>query len=512
MAEVFLARDVSVAPARLCVLKRILPEHSKNPDYLKMFHDEARLASSMSHQNVVKVFELARSANGPFIVMEYLAGQDLFDVINRAHKQGSFLPWDFAVAITAEAAAGVGYAHQLKGHDGSPLNIVHRDLTPSNVFVTWDGVVKVLDFGIAHAQRRLAKTQAGMVKGKAHYLAPEQITGKPFDGRADQFALGVVLYELLTGRPMFDRDNELAVLHAILEAARPDVRAVRPDVPDELFDVLSRATATEPSHRYPTMQAFREALLACLGGEVRRDALADRLRSSFATEFETHARLMGRLATAGTDELSKLYDKARHADASSSKPTEMVDTSQYKLGRAPLYVAAAIVAAILVGVAIAASSKPPAPAADGIITIRSEPVGARVTIDGTPTPWSTPFVADRLTMGKHKVTLLHPERAEYSAEVELTRERAAATVDVVLPKLVASLELQVVPDDAAVTVDGAPVDGGVIELSAGEEHVVKAVSAGYVEQAVTVELGPGERKRVELALEKELVGETDAGP
>ncbi|MEW6434500.1 MAG: serine/threonine-protein kinase [Myxococcota bacterium] len=512
MAELFLARDLSTTPPRLCVIKRILPALAKNPDYTKMFHDEGRIASLMTHPNIVRVFETVRSPSGPFLVMEFLAGQDLHDVAQRARRKGVYLPWDFALGLVLGAAEGIGYAHQLTGADGQPLNVVHRDLTPSNILVTWDGVVKVLDFGIAHAEHRLAKTRTGMVKGKAQYLAPEQITGQPLDGRVDQFALAVVLYQLLTGRSMFDKDNELACLHAILEGERPRVRAVRGDVPESVDQVIARATAVEPAQRFPSMEAFRDALSACVGAEVTRESIGARVRELFAGEFEAHAQLMGQLSSAGTDELRRLYEKARHAEANevsrSARTVMMPEPHAVKGARRPIAlsaVGAALLVAAGLGVALRPKKAPPAPT--GSIVVRSEPPGASVVLDGRPTTWSTPVVLDQQPLGRHRIEVRHPDRKPFARDVSLAAEAASATVDVVLPPLSGSLRVVVDVPGARVTLDGQPLtlSGGVAtvaELVAGEAHRVRAEAPGFLPREVEVRVGADEAAEVTLELQR----------
>lgn len=509
MAEVFLARDLGASPPRLCVLKRILPDLAKNPEYTKMFHDEGRIASLMMHPNIVRVFETVRSAQGPFLVMEYLAGQDLHDVAVRARRNGLFIPWDFAVGLVIEAAEGIGYAHQLKGPDGQGLQIVHRDLTPSNVFVTWDGVVKVLDFGIAHAQHRMAKTQAGMVKGKAQYLAPEQITGKPIDGRVDQFALAVVLYQLLTGRPMFDRDNELACLHAILEGRRPRVREVRQDVPEALDEVIQRATAVDPDARFPSMKVFRDALGQCVGAEVTRESMGARLRELFKGEFESHAQLMGKLASAGTDELRNLYERARHPEPDGepgSARTEMMAEPHRPQRRAWLVPALAGLAALASAVGLVAATRKPPPPPRGSIVVRSDPPGAAVMLDGQATTWSTPVVLDDLALGPHRLTLSHPERRSLEREVTLAAEGPSPTIDVALPPLVGVLAIKVTPPGARVTIDGRPVGlaGGeaqVPDVVAGDSHRVRVEAPGYLTREESVSVRPDETVALTIELD-----------
>jgi serine/threonine-protein kinase len=400
----------------------------------------------------------------------------------------------------------------LKGPDGQPLQIVHRDLTPSNVIATWDGVVKVLDFGIVHAQHRMAKTQAGMVKGKAQYLAPEQITGRSMDGRVDQFALAVVLFELLTGRPMFNQDNELACLHAILEGERPLASAVRKDVPAAVDEVIGRATRVDPAARYPSMKAFRDALFDCLGAEVTREALGSRLRELFSGEFESHAQLMGRLssANAGTDELRNLYEKARHADEAdggSNARTEMMPAPhRAPLPRGAMQIGVGVaVAVLLLGVVAVTSKRKPAPPPEGAITLRSDPPGSAVVLDGKATTWSTPVVLDHLPLGPHRLRLTHPERGAFEREVILTAEDRTPTLDLTLPPPPGALVVRVDPASARVTIDGTPLplvdgEGRAAELSPGH-HQVRVQAPGFTPRQFDAEITAEETSELEVVLE-----------
>jgi serine/threonine-protein kinase len=219
--------------------------------------------------------------------------------------------------------------------------------------------------------------------GYAHQLKGPD--GQPLDGRADQFAPVVVLYQLLTGKPMFDQDTELAFLHAILEGKRPAVREVRPDVPKALDQVVARATEVRPDESFPSVKVFRDALHACLGAEVTREALGARLRELFAVEFESHAQLMGKLSTAGTDELRRLYAGARHSEAEGAGgPTELVampHATPPRPARTYALIACVALLALAGAVGLGARTKRPPEAPTGSITVRSDHAGAA-------DPWS----------------------------------------------------------------------------------------------------------------------------
>ncbi len=521
MAEIFLARDVEATPPRLVVLKRILPAQARNPDFVKMFHDEARLASLLVHPNVVKVFELGRGPAGPFMVMEYLAGLDLFEVIRRARRANLFVPWEFAVRVVIEAAEGVHAAHALRAPDGSSMNVIHRDLTPSNLFVTWDGGVKVLDFGIAHAERRLAKTRAGTVKGKAQYLAPEQITGDPVDGRADQFALAAVLFELLTNTSMFPVDNELAALKSILASDRRAVSTLRTGVPEALDEILQLATSLDRERRFADMRGFADALRTVLGATTRgatRDAIALPLRSLFPTEFDLHATFMGKLAAAGADELRQLATEKplELPDENSMVPTQVMNTAPVRPSREQPppnpppraiwgWVLLGALGVVLAGLIVRRiATRPPPPVPTGTLTVRSEPPGATVVIDGRPTAWTTPFVVDTMPLGPHHVRVEHPDRKPLEVDVTVLAGRPI-TIDSELPRFTGTLSVRVTPMTANVSLDGTPValhDGAqeFNEVTAGEPHQLSVEAPGFRSQTRSFETQVDETTSVEIDL------------
>lgn len=261
MAEVFLARLQGLEGfEKLVVLKRILPVHAQNPDFVRMFIDEARTAADLRHPNVVSVTDVGRDGGTYFIAMEYLHGVDLGQLSARCVQAGERVPLEHALQIVADAAAGLHYAHTKHDLQGQPLHIVHRDISPQNVLVTFDGVTKVLDFGIAHARRRGTKTDAGVVKGKYGYLSPEQLEGAALDARSDLFALGIVLWELTTLRRLFHRPSDAEVLRAVMECRVPRPSTVVPDYPQALEDVVLTALAPKPEQRFADGLAMQKAL------------------------------------------------------------------------------------------------------------------------------------------------------------------------------------------------------------------------------------------------------------
>ena len=259
MAEVFLA--VAMGPAgfhKLQVVKRLRPHLAEDPDLCAMFLDEARLAARLNHRNVVQTNEVDRVDGQYFMAMEYLDGQPLHRVIVQARKVRRALSPALISRVLCDALAGLHYAHELADYDGAPLGVVHRDVSPQNVFVTYDGQVKIVDFGIAKAARRAVETATGVIKGKVSYMAPEQAFGD-VDRRADVFSVGVVLWELLADRRLWLDMGDPEILTALVHAV-PRLQDHRPDVDPELARICDRALALDRDERYPTAAALRADL------------------------------------------------------------------------------------------------------------------------------------------------------------------------------------------------------------------------------------------------------------
>ncbi|HEY8431255.1 MAG TPA: protein kinase, partial [Sandaracinaceae bacterium] len=240
MAEILLAReDAEGAGSRHLVVKRILPEYEREPAFVEMFLDEARVMMRLKHPNVCHVYKFGQQDGTHFIAMEWVHGASLGKLIRRARKMGG-IPVAIACKIIALIAEALDHAHTAKDDDGNPLGIVHRDVTPDNVMISYDGAVKLLDFGIAKADARAHKTQAGVVKGKFAYMAPEQCRAKPLDHRVDVFALGVCLYEALTGQPLYRRETEFETMEAIVRGPVPKLADRLKNPPAALEHIIAR--------------------------------------------------------------------------------------------------------------------------------------------------------------------------------------------------------------------------------------------------------------------------------
>jgi eukaryotic-like serine/threonine-protein kinase len=269
MALVFL----SVVPGpmgvnKLLVVKLLRDELSQDGDFVTMFQNEARLATRLNHANVVQTYEIGVEEGHHYLAMDYLDGQPLHAVLRKASRGG--VPLEVHVRILAEMLAGLHHAHTLKDFDGTELHVVHRDVSPQNVFLTYDGQVKVVDFGIAKAAGAASSTQAGVFKGKLAYVAPEQASGDPVDVRADIFSVGVMLWEAIACRRFAQIDSQTAILARRISGMEPRIREVVPDADAELADICDRAMAHSPSDRFASAQEFRDALETFLDRFSRR--------------------------------------------------------------------------------------------------------------------------------------------------------------------------------------------------------------------------------------------------
>ena len=258
MAEVFLARADGIGGfERLLVIKRILPELASDTEFVRMFLDEARIAATLHHTSIVQVHEVDIADGQVFYAMEHLHGQDVATTLRRLTERAMRMPLGNAIAIIAAVAAGLHYAHEQCSSDGQPLNIVHRDVAPNNVIVTYDGNVKLIDFGIAKAANNLSRTRFGLFKGKLPYASPEQCRCELVDRRTDVFSLGVVLYELTTGQRLFTADNEYELIRVVSEAVVPRPRLRDKSYPRDLEAIVLKALAQNRDDRYPSAYALQ---------------------------------------------------------------------------------------------------------------------------------------------------------------------------------------------------------------------------------------------------------------
>ncbi len=303
-AEIYLARIGGTAGFEKYVVVKCLHDHlADDQDFVKMFLDEARISATLDHSNIVQTFELGEYQNRYYMVMEFLAGLSLAMVVRRAGERlpGGMLPVPLVLNIAAQACAGLHYAHE-RTQGGKPLNLVHRDISPQNLVVSFEGIVKVVDFGIARAEYRETKTKAGTIKGKFAYMSPEQCVANAVDRRTDVFALGVIVHELLTGRRLFKRNSPYETYQAVLECAVEPPSRINNQLDPSLDAVVMKAIAKDKEQRYASAEAFGDALLGYLHHRGKSSGANDLGRffdQSFSQEIEEHSERMRELIQAG---------------------------------------------------------------------------------------------------------------------------------------------------------------------------------------------------------------------
>jgi len=255
MAEIFLARTLGPSGfEKLVVLKKILPKYAGNRRFVQLFLEEAKLAASLDHPNIAQVYDIGTVDGGYFFTMEYLHGQDVRSILHRTWRTGDRFPIEHAVQIARHVASALHFAHEKQRGDGTVLGIVHRDVSPSNIIVTYDGATKLLDFGVAKTAASTVKTRTGALKGKVAYMSPEQAKGAPIDRRSDIFSLGIVLWEMVTTQRLYRGENDLATLQLIITHPPKRPTAIRPECPRELERIVLRALADDPGARYQTAE------------------------------------------------------------------------------------------------------------------------------------------------------------------------------------------------------------------------------------------------------------------
>ena len=285
MAEVWLARQMGIEGfQKNLVVKRILPHLAEDREFVEMFRNEALIAARFNHPNIAQVYEFGEANGTYYIAMEFIHGEDLGRVMRKAASTGQWVAQPLAIRIVAAACEGLYYAHSRTDEAGRPLRVVHRDISPQNILISFDGSVKLVDFGIAKAADQASLTKSGAIKGKFAYMAPEQAVGKPLDGRADIFAIGLVLYELITGVRPLKRDSELATLQAAMECAIDPPSRVA-DIPKEWDPVVMRAVAKNADDRYSSARQFARALEDILVGQrlvVGSEQISELMETLFA--------------------------------------------------------------------------------------------------------------------------------------------------------------------------------------------------------------------------------------
>ncbi len=290
MAEVWRGKTFGAGGfERLVAIKRILPNIAEDEEFISMFIDEAKITVQLNHANIAQIYELANISNSYFIAMEYISGKDMRAVFDRCRKRGEPAPIPLTCYLIAKCCEGLDYAHRNKDRAGRDMNIVHRDVSPQNALISYDGEVKVIDFGIAKAAGKATKTQAGILKGKFGYMSPEQIRGLPLDRRSDVFAIGICLYEMLTGERLFVGDSDFSVLEKVRKVEVLPPSHFNRRIPDSLEKIVMKALAKDVEDRYQYASEVADDLqrfLVTTEAVFGRKDLAAFMKATFAEEVE----------------------------------------------------------------------------------------------------------------------------------------------------------------------------------------------------------------------------------
>ncbi len=351
MAAVYAVRRTGIGGFdKVLAMKTMLPHLADEAQPVERFLDEARIASQISHPSVIHVLDVGTHEGLPYLIMEFLRGQPLSTTARKAKQSGRLLSLGFRLGVLARTAEGLAGAHHTSGSDGTPLGVVHRDVSPQNIHIGYDGTVKVVDFGIAAARGRIANTQSGEFRGKLAYASPEQIrrTGD-LDARTDVWAMGVVAWELLAARRLFRGEDEPATLYNVLEMPVPELVSVAHDVPKDVSDWVGRCLCRDIEKRPADLEEFARVLdLAAVGAQAgRRADISKEMNELFREE---RAREDERLAAAqrGADDLPPIQK-----EQTGGSLTALSQQAEQKTGRPKLLVLGLLAAALLAGVVFA---------------------------------------------------------------------------------------------------------------------------------------------------------------
>lgn len=538
MGEIYLARTRGMAGfEKNCIIKTILPHLAEEEEFVTKFLDEGRIVVQLVHGNIVPVFDMGDEAGEVYMAMEYIPGRDLREVTKRLAARSKVMPVDLALFIAGEVCKGLDYAHRKKDGDGESLGIVHRDVSPSNVLISREGEIKLIDFGIARAAGRLSKTVSGRIQGKFCYMSPEQASGRPLDGRSDIFSAGLVLYELLTGFRPFEGGTDLESLDLVRQCEFDPPGALNAEIPQEVDDIVTKALAKDPDERYQSADTFQIALLQYLystGSSPTPNDLSaflselfpeglerEELKSARGSGSPVPQKVMsldealdfelGRLdsSPSATGEVDPHETTAISADIpiqtpstktrvpntppqateeSNSMSVDVPMPSEEKKRRGVLVVVALLLVALLGGAFVMTTSS------KGKRIIATEPPGAQISVNGLLIPGAVTPHELKLEEGEHKVTLELEghERIEVNLQIEPGEEQGPAIVRL-RKKATAegpqTFQLHATPEHVELIVDGAVLASPTITLKPGEVITIMARASGCKSVSKQIEYG-----------------------
>ncbi|EYF01287.1 serine/threonine protein kinase [Chondromyces apiculatus] len=541
MAELYLALHRSVASfEKLVVIKRILPSMNQDRAFIEMLLHEARIAATLSHPNIVQIFDVGQHDGCYFIAMEHIHGEDVRSIVRAMRRKSvAEFPLEHALTICLGMCAGLAYAHEKRDLEGGVLDIVHRDISPQNVVVTFTGDVKIVDFGVAKSVQAGDEAEDGkLLKGKAPYMSPEQARGDAIDWRSDIFAVGVVLFELTTGRRLFKGSSEYETLHMITERDYPRPVELKPGYPPALDAIVMKALAKRREDRYQSAREMQGELEAFIREErvaASQVGLSSWMRFLFEEKLDQQKAVLQDIkqladvlsAEHPTPDEEQMGSGAGMIAGSGVSPAPAPRRSSTGIAIAAVSVLAVVAASVLylrAGQPTRGDADPgrapggtgqrdapgdvaqaaPAPTR-GSLEITTDPPGCSIWISGDLQQEVTPTRIDNLPLGRELELKLTREGLEpHREKIVLTATEASRTITRKMALGSVTIALKVTPR-AAVWVDGVPWKGDpdrIEGITAGEEHKIVLAADGYVPKTLTINARPGETRSIEERLFK----------
>jgi serine/threonine-protein kinase len=514
MAEIFLGIQRSMAGfEKLIVIKRVLPKLAEDKEFVNMLLDEARIAATLNHPNVAHIYDVGVNDGQYFIAMEHVHGEDIRSIVRQMKKKGvTSFPIEHGLAIVLGCCAGLAYAHEKRDLDGQPMDIVHRDVSPQNILVTFSGDVKLVDFGIAKAGRTpVEESKSGKLKGKIPYMSPEQAQGLELDARSDVFSLGVMLFELCTGRRLFKGTSEYDTMRLIVEGDYPRPRTLNPNMPPRLEEIILRALAKDRDQRYQSAREFQSDLESFIRAErlaVSPLSLGEWMQGLFSEKLEQQKQMLqeGRqLAEVIAAQIAE--EEAEAAEALRS------GVHQRKASKVP-WILLVLVILGAIGTTAWFLTRPPRttgpPTGPGVLEITSDPPGAAIWLDGDRRSERTPATLRDLPVGAtYTVKLTADGFAPGTTQVRLTEDEPTATIEETLERPSAAdfavINVRTVPAGATILLDGEATEqvtpATIPQILPGVEHTLALALEGYVTRSVDLTLSAGQVEDLAFDLE-----------
>jgi serine/threonine-protein kinase len=551
MAEIYLALHRSIQGfEKLVVIKRILPQFCQDEEFIQMFLAEARIAATLNHPNIIQIFDVGSVGRDYFIAMEYVHGEDLRSIVGQMRKKAhKTFPAELALAITRGLLKGLAYAHDHKGLDGEPLDIIHRDISPQNTIVTFQGEVKIVDFGIASAQLKElgdgGEGGRGALRGKFPYMSPEQCRGRQMDRRSDLFSVAIMLFELTTGRRLFKGKNEIETIRKIVELPYPTPSEFRRDYPPDLEAIVMKGLARDPQDRYSDAREMLEDIEEYIRNHQMKVSALD--TSRFMEDlFEEKLAVQREQMKEGkkladviaeeeveqtTDEefldMSNLPHSAmtpggRAVDASQVSGTWMAEPQKKRTSPALFALIGVLVVALgglgaFLGWTLFKSRKEAA-LRIGRIEVTSSPAGAAVWIDGEKKKGRTPLTVEELKVGvDYDVKLTMDGYEPYEQGVQLTEQNPKFTLEAALTPLAAEgdgvIKIAARPHDAVIIYDGRKLEqrgsATITGVKPGVPHSLLVQSENHEDYSDRIRVKPGEVVELDIELDQSPLGEDE---